>query len=105
MSDEMIGVAVRLAGYEYRFACSPPDREELLAAARYLDERMREVRDRSSKPLNLEAIAVMAAMNLSHELLRLQRQRAEVDAAVERQVRDLLQIVDDALTKAAPVEV
>ena len=105
MSDEMIGVAVRLAGYEYRFACSAAEREELSAAAHYLDERMREVRDRSSKPLNLEAIAVMAAMNLSHELLRLQRQRAEADAAVERQVRDLLQIVDDALTKAPPLEV
>lgn len=105
MNDAMIGVAVRLAGYEYRFACSAAEREELLAAAHHLDERMREVRDRSGKPLNLEAIAVMTAMNLSHELLRLQRQRAEADAAVERQVRDLLRIVDDALTKAAPVEV
>lgn len=105
MSDETIGVAVRLAGYEYRFACSTTEREELLAAAHYLDERMREVRNRSSKPLNLEAMSVMTAMNLSHELLRLQRQRAEADAAVERQVRDLLQIVDDALTKAALIEV
>jgi cell division protein ZapA (FtsZ GTPase activity inhibitor) len=50
-------------------------------------------------------MSVMTAMNLSHELLRLQRQRAEADAAVERQVRDLLQIVDDALTKAALIEV
>lgn len=105
MSDEMIGVAVRLAGYEYRFACPVAEQEELLAAAHYLDERMREVRDQSGKPLTLEAIAVMTAMNLSHDLLRLQRQRAKANAAVERQAGDLLQIVDEALTKAAPVEV
>jgi cell division protein ZapA len=105
MSDEMIGVAVRLAGYEYRFACSAAEREELSAAANYLDERMREVRDQSGKPLNLEAIAVMTALNLSHEMLRQQRQRAEADAAVNRQARDLLQIVDDALSKIAPVAV
>ena len=105
MSNEMIGVAVRLAGYEYRFASSAAEREELLAAAHHLDERMREVRDRSGKPLNLEAIAVMTALNLSHELLRLQRQRAEADAVVNRQVRDLMQIVDEVLSKAAPVEV
>jgi cell division protein ZapA len=103
--DEMTSVAVRLAGYEYRFACSTVEREELLEAADHLDQRMREVRDRSGKPLNLEAIAVMTALNLSHELLRLQRQRAEADAVVNRQVQDLLQIVDDVLSKTEPVEV
>ncbi|TVR63271.1 MAG: cell division protein ZapA [Candidatus Competibacteraceae bacterium] len=103
--DEMISVAVRLAGYEYRFACATVEREELLEAADHLDQRMREVRDRSGKPLNLEAIAVMTALNLSHELLRLQRQRAEADAVVNRQVQDLLQIVDDVLSKTEPVEV
>lgn len=105
MSDEMISVAVRLAGYEYRFACSTAERDELLEAADHLDQRMREVRDRSGKPLNLEAIAVMSALNLSHELLRLQRQRTEEDAVVNRQVRDLLRIVEDTLSKTAPVEV
>ena len=103
--DEMVSVTVRLAGYEYRFACSTAEQEELLEAADHLDQRMREVRDRSGKPLNLEAIAVMTALNLSHELLRLQSQRAEADAVVNRQVQDLLQIVDDVLSKAEPVEV
>ena len=103
--DEMTSVAVRLAGYEYRFACSTAEREELLEAADHLDQRMREVRDRSGKPLNVEAISVMTALNLSHELLRLQRQKAEADAVVNRQVQDLLQTVDDVLSKTAPVEV
>ena len=51
----------------------------------------------SGKHLNLEAVAVMAALNLSHELLRQQRHAAEADAIISRQVRDLLQKVDEVL--------
>ena len=55
MSQETISVAVHLAGCDYRFACSPAEREELLAAARHLDRKMREIRDCSGK--NLAVIA------------------------------------------------
>ena len=37
MSQQTISVAVHLAGNDYRFACSPAEREELLEAAHYLD--------------------------------------------------------------------
>jgi cell division protein ZapA len=57
---------------------------------------MSEIRDHG-KHLNLEAVAVMTALNLSHELLRQQRHAAEVDAIISRQARDLLQKVDEVL--------
>ena len=96
MSQETHSVTVQLIGYQYRFACQPTERDELLEAARYLNDRMDKIRDHG-KHLNLEAVAVMAALNLSHELLRLQRHAADVDAIISRQVRDLLQKVDDVL--------
>lgn len=96
MSKETHSVNVQLIGYEYRFACQPAERDELLEAAHYLNERMRAIREHG-KHLSLEAIAVMTALNLSHELLRQQRQTADVDAIISRQVRDLLQKVDAAL--------
>jgi cell division protein ZapA len=93
---------VHLLGGEYRFACTPAEHEDLLEAGRYLDEKMREVRDRSSKLLSLDAVAVMAAMNLSHELLRQQRQLAETDAVVNHYVEDMAQKIDAILSKSVP---
>jgi hypothetical protein len=57
------------------------ERDELLEAARNLDERMQEMRDQGGKSLSLEAMAVMAALNLSHDLLRQQRQAIEPETA------------------------
>ncbi|MBK8181910.1 MAG: cell division protein ZapA [Candidatus Competibacteraceae bacterium] len=104
MSKDTIGVTIQLIGGEYRFACSPSEQDNLLEAGRQLDERMRTVRDRSSKLLSLEAIAVMAAMNLSDELLRQQRQLAETDAVVNHYVQDITQKIDEVLNKFVPNE-
>lgn len=104
MSQETISVAVHLAGCDYHFACLPAEQEELLEAARHLDLKMREIRDQSGKILTLEAIAMMAALNLSHELLRQQRQAADVDALVNSRIRELLQKVDAALSQVPLTE-
>ena len=104
MSEETISVTVHLAGGDYRFACTPAEREELLEAARHLDQKMREIRDHSGKNLVVESIAMMAALNLSHELLRQQRQAAEVDALRNSRLRDLLQKVDAVLTQIPSTE-
>lgn len=52
---------------EYRVACSKEEIEGLQIAARYLDKKMREIRD-AGRVVGLERIAVMAALNISHEL-------------------------------------
>lgn len=96
MSQETHSVTVQLIGYQYRFACQPAERDELLEATRYLNDRMSKIRDHD-KHLSLEAVAVMAALNLSHELLRQQRHAVEVDAIISHQVQDLLQKVDEVL--------
>lgn len=67
MSDQS-SVVVHLLDKEYRVGCSPEERDELLQAARFLDDKMREVKD--ANVIGLERIAVMAALNISHELLQ-----------------------------------
>ena len=52
MNHETQSMAVQLAGCEYHFTCQPSEREELLDAARYLDLKMREIRERGGKTLN-----------------------------------------------------
>lgn len=99
MSQQTIAVTVQLIGGEYRFSCTPAEQEELLEAGEYLNEKMREIRDRSSKLLSLEAITVITAMNLSHELLRQQRQLAEADAIMNRYAQDMTQKIETILNK------
>ena len=67
MSDSA-SVVVHLLDKEYRVACPPDERDNLIRAARFLDDRMREVRE--ANVVGLERIAVMAALNLAHELLQ-----------------------------------
>lgn len=65
---------VKILDKEYRVACTPAERESLTTAARQLDKMMRDIRNGGSV-IGLERMAVMAALNLSHELLESKRQQ------------------------------
>lgn len=67
---------VSIMGREYRVACSPEEREALLAAVAHVDERMREIATRSSAATP-ERVAVMAALNIAHDALSTVRNRPE----------------------------
>lgn len=70
MSSET--VYVKILDKEYQVACPPEERGALLQSAQVLDERMRMIKN-SGSVIGLERIAVMAALNLSHELLQAQQ--------------------------------
>lgn len=61
-------VVVQLLDKEYQVGCAPDEQEQLLNAARFLDGKLREVRD--ANVIGIERIAIMAALNLAHELLQ-----------------------------------
>lgn len=69
MSQEHDTLDVTIAGREYRVACTPAEREELLAAVQYVDERMRELAGKTRS--GGERLAVMTALNIAHELLQM----------------------------------
>ena len=73
--------AVSILGKEYQVACPAEQHAELLLSARYLDEQMRAIRA-TGKVIGLERIAVMAALNIAHELLRT-RNAAPADKAAQ----------------------
>ena len=83
MSDTMVTVSVNILGRDYQVNCPPEEREALERAARHLDEQMRDIRN-TGKIVGSERIAVMAALNLSHELLGLDKHRGETERAVKR---------------------
>lgn len=59
---------VSLLGRSYRVACGDEEREALLQAVAYLEGKMNEIKQ-SGKVAGTERIAVMAALNVAHELL------------------------------------
>ena len=69
MSDAKVkALDVTILDREFRVACPEDERNELLEAVSYLDKKMREVRD-TGKVATVERIAIMAALNITHELL------------------------------------
>ena len=68
MSDATKTLEIKILDRELRIACPEDQRSELLDAVAYLDKRMREIRD-AGKIASVERIALMAALNITHELL------------------------------------
>jgi cell division protein ZapA len=98
-------VTVKILDKEYQVAC-PEEREaELLVSAKYLDKQMRSIRE-TGKVIGLERIAVMAALNISYELLQASEHGA-VEAAPppEGSVASLNRKLDDALYQLRQLEI
>ena len=94
-------VAVSILDREFLVGCTPEERPGLIAAAAYLDAKMREIRN-ASRAAGTERIAVMAALNIAHELMQL-KQRSESEAGTLAQHLHMLRAkLDGALT--APVK-
>ena len=89
-------VTLQILDKEYRIACPAEERDNLESAARYLNDEMREIRS-SGKVIGADRIAVMAALNITHELLHKQQQLTSEAAAHRHQVRDLFERVEHAL--------
>ena len=86
---------VDIMGREFRVVCAVEEREELLQAVAYLNKRMREIRD-SGKVAGSERIAIMAALNITHELLTA-RTREGFDMEEFRRRIDRMQAALDAV--------
>lgn len=69
MSSEPTPVEVRILEKEFLVACPAEEKESLLAAADYLSDKMREIRN-SGKVIGSDRIAIMAALNITHEMLQ-----------------------------------
>ena len=101
--DRVTRVSVRLLDREYQVACPADERSDLLDSAEYLDAKMREVRD-SGKVVGLDRIAVISALNLANELIKLRRNGSSVDADLGTKLQRLRERVESALEKGQQLE-
>ena len=102
MSDRTVRVSVRILEKEYQVACLPEERSELLDAAEFLNAKMREIRD-SGNIIGLDRIAVMAALNLANELLKI-RSHGEPGNEVAPRIRQMRERVEATLAKGQQLD-
>lgn len=96
MSESPEPVTVRIVDREYRVMCTADQRRTLMESALFLDQQMREIRD-SGKVSSMDKIAVMAALNLAEEVLKLRQNVLDRRDKVDARVRDLADRLDRAL--------
>lgn len=89
-------IDIEILGRSFTVACSDEEREGLLQAVAYLDGKMREIRD-AGKIVAIERIAVMAALNITHELLNTQSGGIQV-GEVKRRISGIEAQIDEALS-------
>ena len=96
MSQQPQPVTVQILDRDYQIMCQPEERRSLMEAALYLDKQMRSIRD-SGKLMAVEKIAVMCALNLADELLKLRQALDERHEKVDGRIRALSDQLDRAL--------
>jgi cell division protein ZapA len=98
MADGAKTVDVELLGRTYRVACKDGERESLMQAVAYLDGKMNEIKV-AGKVTGGERIAVMAALNIAHELLSTKLGDGHDVGQVKRRIAALEGKLDAALAQ------
>ena len=86
-------VSVHVLDREYTVGVAPDERASLMAAAKLLDSRMRDVRG-SNRMAAVDRVAVLAALNLAHELQQLRTEGEQRDREMARLLEDLQRKLD-----------
>jgi cell division protein ZapA len=97
MTADAKGLQINVMGREFRVACTPEEQKALLEAVDYLNRKMQEIKDQG-KITGMERIAIMAALNISHEFLttrfgnfdvsELKRRMAGIETTLDQALAD-----------------
>ncbi len=103
MSKEIKPVTVQILDKDYLVSCPEDERDALTASAQYLDTKMREIRS-SGKVVGADRIAVMAALNIAHELLDKQHQKDDYQQSISSRIRAIQSKIELALNAGNQLE-
>ncbi len=103
MSANAKPMRVNILDKEYLVACPDDEREALFASAEFLTKKMKEIRD-SGKIVGADRIAVMAALNMAHELLEQKNVKDDYQHNISKRIRALQEKIDVALNQGNQLE-
>jgi cell division protein ZapA len=101
VSNDQTPISVNILDKEYRISCQPDERDALFESARYLDHKMREVRQ-TGRVIGAEKIAVMVALNIAHELLELKKYKLNDTQLLTSRIKNLQDKIEIALSTGTP---
>lgn len=96
-------VIVNILGKEYQIACPEEEKEALIASARMVHENMEKIRQ-SGKVVGVDRIAVMAALNIAHELIQIQHDESHDLEKVNNKILQLKERVSAFLDEDRQLE-
>ena len=103
MANSNNTLTVSILDRDFRINCPANSQHELTSAAQFLDDKMREIRAAShgsGQVLGTDRIAVIAALNIAHQLQQLQNQQTQLSLELER----IDERLDEALAHSPQLE-
>src|SRR5690349_9643947 len=97
MKDGARAIEVTILDRTLKIACREDEKADLLRAVEVLDAKMREIRGQS-KVLSVERVAIMAALNIAHDLLLAQRASGFDTEAFQRRMKSMAEAIDQAMS-------
>lgn len=96
MTGEARAIEVSILDRKFRIACAEEEEAGLRQAVEYLDRKMREIRD-AGKVTGHERVAIMAALNIAHELLTMRVGGFDM-AQFKRRMHAMAATIDEAMS-------
>ena len=96
-------VTINILGRDYQISCPPEEEEALRKSAKYLTSQMEDVKGRGSS-LAYEKIAVLAALNITHDLLKRSKDANVSEVDSQREIKHLEKKIDAVLLAARQIE-
>jgi len=90
-------IKVNLLGKEYLVSCPVETQQELQASAEYLDGKMREIRA-SGRVIGLERVLVIAALNITHEIIDARSSYRTLKDRAEYKIQSLVDKLESMLS-------
>ena len=97
-------INISILDKDYKVACPPGEQSALLESARFLDNKMREVRD-AGNIMGSERIAVITALNMANDLLRTSNLDKEIGQELPPRLKDLESRITRVLEQARQLEI
>lgn len=98
--EENIRTTIEILGKTFQIKCSPNDVESLQRSAMYLEDKMNAMRE-EGKVLSLDRIAIITALNITHQFLMLESQTRHEKQTMTQRLNDIHTKMDASLSKQA----
>lgn len=101
--DDTSTLTVKILDREFRVSCPLEEQQHLRDSAEFLDQRMREIRD-TGRVIGVDRIAMMAALNLTSELLSHENVNLEAQQSVNNAIDRMSDKIDQVLHKTESLD-